>query len=576
MPNFSNCSETFIRAVRLNLSEVTQFRYNGPVVGPLSNIENSHRTMITLVGCRKICGTGSDYYEWKDSSATITTWVLPVIGLLLQAPYESNEFWRTLRALARWLGNPVASLSYTLWNIKVTSKCALMVDMATKYEHIPGLYDEVSPGQRSQFSQIRDSMYILSVMNQYEIKRRMPSIEAEKLLRVALFSDSLKLTADENTSGLIQKRYELATLIRKGRKKGVVPVFISLLWFIFSLALSIQQAYGDLGANRTAHNMALGCLLSWLPVLILTGIVDRNPVAADSILLELNSFLDEVRSALLDVDLRAAYIQDTSKHQDDFAWTTALDSEDYFHQDFFTEFSGQGRLRWHYGVAQPIIASIEGSFMAAAGRNWLKDAELARTKMILGPEKKFGLRWFDFRMLWQIIGSICIMLDFTPTVGLGCRSGGYLIFGVITFAISLVEFLVWCLVKDDTASPGWLRKHTQEYPLALLSSRIERHLSRSNSQNWAPYMLSKLGFRQFLRWYNSLSFKDRIAIFILDPSEAINAGWLVYIVIAQTFGWYQNCNCMASIWGSRGGYIDFASYEIYLANGVGVYWGFGI
>lgn len=36
-----------------------------------------------------------------------------------------------------------------------------------------------------------------------EIKRRMPSIEAEKLLRVALFSDSLKLTVDENISGLI-------------------------------------------------------------------------------------------------------------------------------------------------------------------------------------------------------------------------------------------------------------------------------------------------------------------------------------------------------------------------------------
>lgn len=52
----------------------------------------------------------------------------------------------------------MASLSYVLWNIKVTSKCALMVDMAT-------MYDEV-PDQGSQFAQIRDSFYILSVMNQ--------------------------------------------------------------------------------------------------------------------------------------------------------------------------------------------------------------------------------------------------------------------------------------------------------------------------------------------------------------------------------------------------------------------------
>lgn len=252
----------------------------------------------------------------------------------------------------------------------------------------------------------------------------MPSIEAEKLLRVALFSDSLKLSADENTSGLIQQRYELATLIRKSRKKGVVPVFISLFWFVFSLEISIQQAFGDFGENRTAQNMALGCLLSWLPVLIFASIVDRNPNAADSILLELNSFLDRVRSALLDVNLRSTYlvVQDTTRraswrrHQQDhdFAWTSALDNDDYFQLDFFTEFAGQGRLRWHYGVAHSILAGIEGSFMAAAGRNWLKDADWARTKMIVGPERMFGLRWFDFRILWQIISSIFILVG---TVG---------------------------------------------------------------------------------------------------------------------------------------------------------------
>lgn len=175
MTNFAKCSTEFIRAFAnssLDLWNLKQFSYDGPVYGPLSKLGGMNRTitLVTLEGCRKICGTGNDYYDWKDSSATITTWLLPVVGLLLQAPYESNEFSRTLRALARWLGNPVASLSYTLWNIKITSKCALMVDMATNYEHIPGLYDEGAPGQLSQFAQIRDSMYILSVMNQCMLK----------------------------------------------------------------------------------------------------------------------------------------------------------------------------------------------------------------------------------------------------------------------------------------------------------------------------------------------------------------------------------------------------------------------
>ena len=145
-----------------------------------------------------------------------------------------------------------------------------------------------------------------------------------------------------------------------------------------------------------------------------------------------------------------------------------------------------------------------------------------------------------------------------------------------------MELLIWCLVKDEIASSG-------------LSSRVDRQLYCSDSENWGPYILSKLRFRQISRWYSRLSLKDRLAIFVLDPGEAINAGWLVYIVIAQTFGLYQNCNCMASIWGSRGvraylslisepgsltrsfqGFIDFESYDTYRANGVGAYWGSGM
>lgn len=243
----------------------------------------------------------------------------------------------------------------------------------------------------------------------------MPDIEAERLLRIALFSDSLKLTNfDDSAPDLIQRRRELADQIRKERKKGVIPVFITTMWFLFSLAISIQSAYGQLGYNATAHNLALGFLLSWLPVLILTTVVDRNPVAAQSILIELNGLLDDVRSALLDPNLRDTYMRDTGRTREDFAWTNALSNEDYFRQDFFTQFAGQGRLRWHYGVAHSILAGIESAIVAESGRNWLRDAELARTVMVLGPERLVGLRWFDIRMIWQIL---CAILIVCGTVG---------------------------------------------------------------------------------------------------------------------------------------------------------------
>ncbi|MCJ1469601.1 hypothetical protein MMC07_008236 [Pseudocyphellaria aurata] len=559
-PNFTECSIKF-----LNSSvPYYNYTYNGSVSGIFKSnalrIFNNRSVLISVDGCRHLCHTGNDYYPWKDAAATITTWVLPVIGLLLQAPYESNEFWRTFWALVRWTGSPVASLSYILWNIKVTSKCALIVDMATTYEEIPG--------QNSQFAQIRDSFYILSVMNQYSMKQRMPAVTAEaaeKLIRTALFSDSLQLTnSDDRTHSLVKRRCQLANVIRRGRKKGVVPVFITLMWFLFSLAISIQAAWGQYGSNAEAHNMALGFLLSWLPILILTSIVDRNPVAANSILLELNCLLDDVRSALSDPELRTIYIRDTGGIQEDFAWINNVIDEEFFRQGFFTQFAGQGRVRWHYGVAHPILEGIERTFMAEDwGRNWLRNAS-ARTLMVKGPDRPAGLRHFDFRMIWQIMSSVCLVYGtvggafilsyWTPTVGLGCRSGGYLIFVVVALGIFAAEFLVWWLIE-------WAP---------------EGHTSRMESNRSRLIRAAKDKLSGPLDWWGSLTLRDRIEIFVLRPLEIGNFTWLVYIVIAQTFGFYQNCNCMASIWGGQGGYLDFETYDSYRQYGVKYYWGFGI
>ena len=100
-------------------------------------------------------------------------------------------------------------------------------------------------------------------MNQYTPKQSLPPIEAEKLIRLVLFSNLLPLNRSSDTSSLLKRRVELAQSFREGRKKGVVPVFISFLWFVFALALSIQFAYSDIGGNETAHNLALGFLVGW-------------------------------------------------------------------------------------------------------------------------------------------------------------------------------------------------------------------------------------------------------------------------------------------------------------------------
>lgn len=77
--------------------------------------------------------------------------------------------------------------------------------------------------------------------------------------------------------------------------------------------------------------------------------MDRNLVSADAIREKLNNLVYDVRMALLNPQVLAAYMRDTRTTEADFAWAKCLDNEDLFEGDFFEGFAGQGRAHWHYG-----------------------------------------------------------------------------------------------------------------------------------------------------------------------------------------------------------------------------------
>ena len=241
MVNFTACAATYIN----NTALISKWGYDGPVIG----IPKNPQSQTTYEGCKAVCGSGNDWYPWAQASSTITTWVLPIIGVLLQAPFESNAFWRTLWAIARWCGSPMASLSSILWNISVSGKCALMgvlsdsdavksrmltccvstVDMAVPY-------DDRSSARNTNFGSIRDSFYILMNMNQFSMKPvKSLKEEAEGLLRIALFSKDLRLVGTGQAS-LRELRQELALSLRERRRRGAVPVYISILWWVLDTA----------------------------------------------------------------------------------------------------------------------------------------------------------------------------------------------------------------------------------------------------------------------------------------------------------------------------------------------------
>lgn len=602
--NFTACAQRF----SANTTEGDKLRQKWGWTGPIVGIAPNPVTQISREGCLHLCGPGTDYYPWEEVSSTITTWILPVVGTLLQAPFESNATRRTLLAIARWVGSPIASLSYVLWNIKVSAKAALMVDMAVKYDE--------TPDRKSDFGSMRDSMYLLLVMNQYTLKPTaiLREKEAEGLLRIVLFSKDLVLT--DTDKSLRQMRRILAREVREMRRRGAVPAFVSTMWFLFAFALSIQDAFGDLGANTTAHDLALGCLLAWFPILIMSSIVDRNPIAAEAIRKKLNALVDHVRHALRDEQHRKDFV-DTFRDQAEFEqlkiWVEGVREKGEHMDGFFKDFAGQGRIRWHYGVAHPILSDIEDCYIEGKGRNWLADDQEARASLVLGPVNDEGLVWFDVREFWQvasaiiIVGASCggafILSYFTPTVGLGCRSGGYTIFFSIALGLLIVEMTVWLVLSPYEVKAPWLTRTTTLLHRNSAFNRWEddthdkwKYLKRRASSLFLAtqglFMRGIIWVALLFPWRDKDTVKERVEsslddtmrkmkdmspqrkweVFFFRPVETFNTIWLVYIVLAQVFGWYKTCECVTSTWGGGGGYLDFSVQDTSNSKWVRWYW----
>lgn len=485
----------------------------------------------------------------------------------------------------------------------------MAVDMSVPYNETPDV--------DSEFASMRDSFYILMNLNQYKMKPVISMTrEAEGLLRIALFSTSLQPISRKKS--LSQIRYRLAQELRSNRRRGVVPIFISTLWFVFALGISVEAAFGDVGSNLQAHTLAMGLFISWLPILILCSILDRNPVASDDIQRKLNKFVDVVCDSLLDVETRHDFItsfRDMPEAQRMAYWVDKVAAKaSVIKGDYFCGFSGQARTRFHYGAAYAILTDIEKTYIAERGRGWLSNAREARAALVLGQVDR-GFTWFDGRQLWQVGAAIFLVggtsagafiLSYnTPTVGLGCRTGGYMIFFVIALVLMVTEILTWWLTSP-LRKQDLFHTHLETYSQRLEQNGQQRpkHTSfpgLAASKCVLSYLLStieevvlsaatvairlipskrkkcklekvQLQIRDHFATLQNLTTRSWFQRAFFTPLECFNMIWACYLIFAQTVGAFNNCACMTSSWGSIGGYLDFTQFNVADSPLVVKYW----
>jgi hypothetical protein len=335
--------------------------------------------------------------------------------------------------------------------------------MATQFNQTRGNLDD--------FWAVRDSLYLASVINQYDTKidyDPRQEVRIEALVRKALFLPELR-----------GPRRDIADHIRRSRRQSAVPLFISLLWFTMSLAFSIVQAFVLVGDNATAHNLAMGLLMGWLPVFITASIVDRNPHDAIGTKDQLNGLFRLARreksqqvlhaidawrtlsSKRTTSDFRKYWLQkiiqlSESAQTDDTRdmlkeelekatswpqlrnWQPLQRNGSYNliiqwarredNLEVLGEFCGQGRHPWHFGISYPVLIRFTKSLPTR--RNWVgRYREICtefsnnRDEGTLKTSKSSLILPLSMGCLvvkMACFGAFWISYN-TPTVGLGCR-----------------------------------------------------------------------------------------------------------------------------------------------------------
>lgn len=527
--NFSSCKNDVLNIINGTLAvngitnaTIDQYLWHGPVQGLNPTFPRSQYLALTYQGCLSICG--GDKVALNDPPKALAiagSWVFP-LAILFCLPYDSmhrRKIRRTLEAISNWLGSPQTALTATIFNFRQIREC----HRRTK---------EVNRDLQNIAS---NTYYVLSCLNQFELPEK--PAERQQMLRVLVYGLFRPLSPNNSEHDVVLLQQLLSMMahqLRMQRRRGVIPTLARLGTFLVCFVFSAILAFGEMGDNTTAHSLALGLLVLWLPLLETFAIVDRIPVSADRTRKLFHRWLHNV-SAIRDWaqgqdpdDIpfsrflhNVNTIRDwgywavaQGQDPDDIQWWTAEDAGNEPFQ--MGDFIGQGRRMKYCGLTSAVIKETEdyGKLFDSSVRSYSIVADRVSVRL----QRKAKSWWVVTGIsLLVVINEIMmsLMVAFTtPTVGLGCRAFAIMMFAMFT---SVAWFLnLW-----------WLNPPR----LALIVSHM----------------------------FNFLAISTLLAIIAFQLSGMIN-----------------NCYCKAAVLGmpfGLGGYIDFESAEFYRKNfNISLFW----
>lgn len=298
--NWTQCKENVINIRDNNQTingvspaDLGQYLFNGTVRGltNLSQYDNPDYVRITYdgkiedifpfqenetdrqSGCKIICGNPVGTYEPQVAISAVANWIFP-LAILLNLPYESlhsKKLSGSVIALLNWLGSPQTALTATIFN----------------FRQIRESYRRAYRDPNTERTHLYSAAYfVLTCINQFdELQlvddegRPLPMLN---MLVYGLFRP-LSDSSDYDVELLRQLLLMIAFQLRMLRRRGVIPMLANLAVFLVAFIFSLVLTFAELGSNTGSFSfsLAFGLLMTWLPLLVVFTIVDRNPVSSE-------------------------------------------------------------------------------------------------------------------------------------------------------------------------------------------------------------------------------------------------------------------------------------------------------
>ncbi|KAK0621830.1 hypothetical protein B0T17DRAFT_600607 [Bombardia bombarda] len=386
--------------------------WDGPIALLNKNFPREDITAITYKGCVELCGDYTELNTPKTALGIITTWIFP-LAILFSLPFESlhlRKLHGTLAAVSNWLGSPQTAMTATIFNFDQIRKCHRRAERGVR----------------------EDTYYVLSCFNQFELPMRGGSLDDEfaATLVYGLFRP-LRDGAANRRPGNADIEYTrqllaaLAAQLRLLRRRGVVPTMLSLGTFLVASVISIVLAYGEIVEGIDVTSMVLGLLYSWLPMLVICTIIDRNPVSSERTAELMSRWLYNVNVVRT---WRTKGVANMPAPGPDGWWDNEVPP--HFRIEGFI---GQGRRMQYCGLVHAMLSCVKEPHRIDDAAGLRRYDELARDVVTRLDGRRPGL-WYSSALRAMFLVWVPILMAFvvaftSPTVGLGCWSGSFLVFG---------------------------------------------------------------------------------------------------------------------------------------------------